>query len=331
MDSVDLKFLESFEKIEREYDELLMLLDSVEVMSDNKLFAFYLKRKKELDTLAVLFKKYRAIEKEIQTNTEIFQIENDDETKKYILSENEKLENEKINVFEKLKTQFAETKTSEIQTAKIEITPKNDDTEFVEQITNMVKEMFKSSKFEIVSNKTTSIVVESVSAYEKLSFLSGLVRTVKQGKENLFQIVVLKLDDETISIDEKDIVVEISKSGGAGGQHINKTESAVKLTHIPTGISAECQDERSQVKNKAKALENLKKKILQKCRENAQKNIEKQRQNQKNAVFGTTPVLVFDFDRNKVNDSRTKKSYELKEILQGKTEVLQSDLKVDGR
>ena len=328
MDSVDLKFFKEFEKIEHEYDELLMLLESVEVMSDNKLFAFYLKRKKSLDDIAVLFKKYRSIENEIKLNQEIFSLEKDDETKNYIVSENQKLEAEKQKVFEALKTQFSLSNSTEEQMVRIEITPKNEDKEFTVQIQNMICEMFKNSKIEVSSKKTTSITLSDVQAYDKLSFLSGLVKTIKQGKENLFQVVVLKIDNETIEIDEKDIVIEISKSSGAGGQHINKTESAVKLTHIPTGISAECQDERSQTKNKVRALENLKNKILQKYQENAQKNIEKQRQNQKNAVFGSTPVLIFDFDRNKVNDSRTKKTYDLKEILSGNTEILQSDLRV---
>lgn len=328
MDSVDLKFFKEFEKIEREYDELLMLLESVEVMSDNKLFAFYLKRKKSLDGIAVLFKKYRSIENEIKLNQEIFSLEKEDETKNYIVSENQKLEAEKQKVFEALKTQFSLSNSTEEQMARIEITPKNEDKEFTVQIQNMICEMFKNSKIEVSSKKTTSITLSGIQAYDKLSFLSGLVKTIKQGKENLFQVVVLKIDNETIEIDEKDIVIEISKSSGAGGQHINKTESAVKLTHIPTGISAECQDERSQTKNKVRALENLKNKILQKYQENAQKNIEKQRQNQKNAVFGSTPVLIFDFDRNKVNDSRTKKTYDLKEILSGNTEILQSDLRV---
>ena len=328
MDSVDLKFFKEFEKIEHEYDELLMLLESVEVMSDNKLFAFYLKRKKSLDGIAVLFKKYRSIENEIKLNQEIFALEKDDETKNYIVSENQKLEAEKQKVFEALKTQFSLSNSTEEQMARIEITPKNEDEEFTVQIQNMICEMFKNSKIEVLNKKTTSITLSAVQAYDKLSFLSGLVKTIKQGKENLFQVVVLKIDNETIEIDEKDIVIEISKSSGAGGQHINKTESAVKLTHIPTGISAECQDERSQTKNKVRALENLRNKILQKYQENAQKNIEKQRQNQKNAVFGSTPVLIFDFDRNKVNDSRTKKTYDLKEILSGNTEILQSDLRV---
>ena len=328
MDSVDLKFFKEFEKIEHEYDELLMLLESVEVMSDNKLFAFYLKRKKSLDDIAVLFKKYRSIENEIKLNQEIFSLEKDDKTKNYIVSENQKLEAEKQKVFETLKTQFSLSNSTEEQMARIEITPKNEDKEFTVQIQNMICEMFKNSKIEVSSKKTTSITLSDVQAYDKLSFLSGLVKTIKQGKENLFQVVVLKIDNKTIEIDEKDIVIEISKSSGAGGQHINKTESAVKLTHIPTGISAECQDERSQTKNKVRALENLKNKILQKYQENAQKNIEKQRQNQKNAVFGSTPVLIFDFDRNKINDSRTKKTYDLKEILSGNTEILQSDLRV---
>lgn len=329
MDTIDAKFFEKFEKINREYDEFLAMLESVEVMSDNKLFAHFLKQKKQIEPVALMFKKYQTIENEISMNNEIFELESDEQVRQHIIEENEKLKLEQQRVFEKLKIEILKGE-QEKQTVKIEITTKNLGEEFVADFVLMLKNIFanEESKIEVDEGKTTLVEIVANSAYDRTAFLSGLVKQIVQGKENLFQVVVLKSDKQEIEIDEKDIVVEISKSSGAGGQHINKTESAVKLTHIPTGITAECQDERSQTKNKIRAMENLKKKIMQKNEEIAQKNIKSQRLAQKNAIFSSTPVLIFDYDRNKVQDSRTKKSYALKDILGGDTKIIESDLRV---
>lgn len=329
MDIIDSKFYEKFEKINHDYDEILFLLESVEVMSDNKLFAHYLKQKKQIESLALLFKKYLSIENEIGVNNEIFELEKDEIVKNNIICENEKLKAEQVKVFENLKCEYLKTEQTN-QTARIEITPKNSDAEFVDEFVCMVKNIFAetNAQVEVVSGKTTLITAKGSGVFDKVSFLSGVLKQIKQGKENLFQVIVLNVKETHFEIDEKDVLVEISKSSGAGGQHINKTESAVKLTHIPTGITAECQDERSQTKNKIRAFENLKQKILQKMQENEQKNIKNQRDGQKNAIFSSTPVLVFDYDKNKVSDSRTKKSYSLKEVLSGNTKIIESDLRI---
>ncbi len=328
MDIIDLKFYEKFEKINQTYDEIIEFLESVEVMSDNKLFSYYLKQKKAIEPVAMLFKKYLSLQNEIELNLEIFELEKDQETRAHILDENQKLENEQVKVFENLKLEFLKSEGQD-QLAKIEITPKNSGNEFVGELVQMIKNIFGDlATIEVEESKTTIIKINGKGAFDRVSFLAGLSKRILRGEENLFQIVVLKTEENEIEIDEKDILVEISKSSGAGGQHINKTESAVKLTHIPTGITAECQDERSQTKNKIRAYEHLKQKILQKQQENVQKNIKNQRDAQKTAIFSTTPVLVFDFDKNKVSDSRTKKSYSLKDILAGNTKILESDLRV---
>ena len=330
MDSVDLKFYNQFEKASKKFDELTELLESVEVMSDNKLYVFYLKQKKEVEKIAVMFKNLKEVETEIALIEETLKAETNSLVVTEFQNEREKLIEQRTEIFENLKTESLTFGTGETEQVKLEITTKFEDDDFVQEILNLVKNIDETFEVNAQKSKTTVVEVSGVNAYEKLKFLSGQIKHIKFGKEQMILIVVLKTEKTEIEIDEKDIVIEISRSSGAGGQHINKTESAVKLTHVPTGISAECQDERSQTKNKERAFENLKKKILQKHQENIQKNIKNQRNSQRNAIFSNTPVLVFDYDKNKVSDLRTKKIYELKEILNGKVEVLQSDLRANG-
>ena len=130
-------------------------------------------------------------------------------------------------------------------------------------------------------------------------------------------------------IRDEDIVVQTSKSSGAGGQHINKTESAVKLIHTPTGISIMCQDERSQLKNKIRAMENLKEKIMQKNNEIQEKYIINQRKITKNAIFTDTPAFILDFDTKKLSVTKNKKQYDANDAISGKLENIINDLKVN--
>lgn len=91
----------------------------------------------------------------------------------------------------------------------------------------------------------------------------------------------------------------------------------MKIIHLPTGISAECQDERSQGKNKEKAMHALLEKITQKQQEKQQKNIKNQRNKLKNKIFSNTPEMVFDFDLNKVYVNKFKSEYKIKDVLAG--------------
>ena len=131
MDSVDLKLYEQLLKINHEYNEYLCLLESVEIMSDNKLFAHYLKKKKNIEPIALLFQKYQSIESEIKLNNEIFEMEKNEESKLNIKQENVRLEVELKNAFDKMKIEFLKS-TEKMQTAHVEITSKT------EWITNFI-------------------------------------------------------------------------------------------------------------------------------------------------------------------------------------------------
>lgn len=332
MDIVNQKYYDKFCELEAEYDEYFELLCSVEIMSDNKLFEHYRKAKVRLEKVVFAFKEYKNKREESLLSKELAETEADEHQKKSYLNSSAELEVQANELFENVKKIYFEQGTKEIQKTKIEISQKVGDNQFVCEIKNLILNFAEINAFDIeILNETDSqisLFVVGENSYEILKALNGTIRKIQNTNESSALIVVLLDGEKDIEICEEDIVIEISKSSGAGGQHINKTESAVKLIHLPTGITAECQDERSQGKNKEKAMTALKEKILQKSKENKEKYIKKQRNSLKTAIFSDTPVLVFDYDRNKVVDNRTKKNYALKEILAGKINNISSDLRV---
>lgn len=315
MINVSDKFSELFVEIEREFDDLSELVSSVEIMSDHKLYSHYLMKVKSIEDIAKKIKELKRIEIDHDILVELkCQGENisDDEIEE-CLKKKDLLENE-------IKEMIAEKKQRENEKISIEINSK-EDSEFCEIVVAMFEEYSKSKdyKFEKELNPDAGYVlnIQGDGVYDQFKMFSGKAKRVVRGEESYCLIVVLKNDFEEIEIDEKDLIIQTSKSSGAGGQHINKTESAVKITHVPTGIFAECQDERSQTKNKEKAMEWLKKKIAQKQEEKFKKSEKNQRNELKTKIFGLTPTLVFDYDLNKVILTKDKTEYKLKEILSG--------------
>lgn len=332
MDSVNQKYYDKFSGVENEYDEYFELLNSVEIMSDNKLFEHYRKKLEKIESVALLFKEYKQIVEEINLAIELANDETDDIQKQNYLTISQNLKTKADAVFEKAKADYSSKAKQKFEKAKVEISFKLGDNLIVQDLKNLVENFASANDLEIeVISETKSqisLFVAGDNAFENLKALNGKICKIKDGNESSALVVVLQNGETEIEINEEDIKIEISKSSGAGGQHINKTESAVKLIHIPTGITAECQDERSQGKNKAKAMTALKEKILQKTKENNEKYIKNQRNSLKTAIFSNTPVLIIDCDKNKVTDNRTKKTYKLKEILEGNIEIISRDLKV---
>ena len=332
MDSVNQKYYDLFVELEAEYDECLELLSSVEIMTDNKLFVYYQKKQKQFADVVLKFKEYKKLCEECELSKELAVVETSETEKAELSKTYEELLKKSEDAFEELKQVYFEHGKKEEQKAKIEISIKTGENEFVAELKTLFENFAEQNGFEIeiVSETETqiSMFVSGENSFEKLKAFQGAVKKIQNTSEALALVVVLLDGAKEIEIREEDILVEISKSSGAGGQHINKTESAVKLIHLPTGITAECQDERSQGKNKEKAMVALKEKILQKTKENNEKYIKNQRNSLKNAIFSDTPVLIFDYDRNKVTDNRTKKTYSLKEILSGNINLIASDLSV---
>ncbi len=328
MDIVNQKYLDIFAEVEEKYNQLSEFLMSVEVMADNKLYLYYLKQQKQIADIAMGFKEYKKNSAEIQTNNDLINIEKDESLVQSLRAENEELEKLNNELLNRLKSLCFEKGKVQSQKVKIEISSKTK-ADFVLGLINKYAEV-NGLKIEVLKQAADSILccVVGNNIYKDLFVLCGIVKIIENTQEHEARVVVLEEQIAPQEILEDEIEVSTLKSGGAGGQHINKTESAVRLVHIATGISVICQDERSQTKNKERAMQNLKEKILQYYAKNNEKYIKNQRNQIKNAIFSSTAALIFNFDTHMLTVTKLKKDYALQDILGGNLQVIANDLEI---
>ncbi len=180
--------------------------------------------------------------------------------------------------------------------------------------------------------KEIAFFVEGTGAYAKLKYESGVHRvqrvpeTESQGRiqTSTATVAVLpEIEDVEIDIPPQDIKMETCKSSGAGGQHINKTESAVRILHIPTGIVVECQEERSQLKNRDKAMKMLRAKLYAIEKEKRENALAAERRAQIGTGDRSEKIRTYNFPQRRVTDHRVGVTlYSLEDVLNGSLEAL---------
>lgn len=335
MEKLDLDFFEKLSSKKNEYDELENLLNSVEIMTDNKLFLHTQKKLKKLEPLIKKLNEFDEVQKELKDNNELLNLEKDLTVLNELNSANKDLLSRQQVLIKELKQEYLNLDGSLTELVSVELRLKSGEQECLLDVYNMFLKFAESIDAKIQVKEDTenakTFLLEGENIFKNLSIFSGNCKIIKLGKESIVGIVVLSENSEKFSLNLDDVIVETHKSGGAGGQHINKTESAIRLIHKPTGIVATCQDERSQTKNKERAFENLKSKLEKEFVKKQQKNIDFQRKNAKNALFSSTPVLCLNFDKNEVTYFKIKKSYNLKQIICGELDLISNDVVINDK
>ena len=209
-------------------------------------------------------------------------------------------------------------------------------------------EIVNANETELGGFKEVSFMIEGEGAYSRFKYESGVHRvqrvpeTETSGRIHTSTVTVAVLaeaDDVEIDINPADLQIDTVRSSGAGGQHINKTESAIRITHMPTGLVVECQDERSQHKNKEKAMKVLRSRLYEIEQERQNEAIASDRKSQVGTGDRSERIRTYNYPQGRVTDHRIGLTlYKLDQILNGdvdevidalithyRTEMLKSD------
>ena len=188
-------------------------------------------------------------------------------------------------------------------------------------------EILNVNETELGGYKEICFMIEGAGAYSRLKYESGVHRvqrvpeTESQGRIHTSTVTVAVLpeaEDVELDINEKDLKIDVFRSSGAGGQHINKTSSAIRITHLPTGMVVECQDERSQYKNKDKAMKVLRSRLLEQEQAAHDDKIASERRSQVGTGDRSERIRTYNFPEGRLSDHRIGLTlYKLESILNG--------------
>ena len=339
--------IEALDAIEEKYNELNKKLTDPSIISNIKKMTEISKEISDLEEVVNLYHKYKDTLKELKDTENLM---NDDELKEIAKEENKRLEEEKEKLEGLLEKALIPKDENDNKNALIEIRGAAGGDEaniFAGDLFNMYLKYAEEKGFstEIYSVDHSenggfpyvSFKVKGKGAYGFLKYESGSHRvqrvpvTETSGRVHTSTATVLVMpevkDAEDVKIEDKDIRIDIYRSSGKGGQGVNTTDSAVRITHLPTGIVATCQNERSQIQNKAEAMNILKIRLKNYYDEIEAEKEGKERLSKIGTGDRSEKIRTYNYPQNRVTDHRINFSYmNLDRVMEGDLEPIISAL-----
>jgi peptide chain release factor 1 len=339
------KVLEKLARLEERYEELNKKIADPAVIEDYNRWREYVKAHAEIEPVVAAYREYKSTVQGLEDTEALLREEKDPELRELAAEELAALKEKKEALTERLKVLLLPKDPNDEKNVIIEIRAGTGGEEaalFAGDLLRMYlkyaerlgwrAEMLSSNPTDLGGFKEVVVLIEGRGAYSRLKFESGVHRvqrvpeTEASGRIHTSAATVAVLpeaEEVDVDIDPKDLRIDVFCSTGPGGQSVNTTQSAVRITHLPTGIVVSCQDEKSQHKNRDKAMKVLRARLLDRAQREQQEAIAQERRSQVGTGDRSERIRTYNFPQNRVTDHRVGLTlYRLEEVLEGDLDEL---------
>jgi peptide chain release factor 1 len=336
---------ERLHQIEARYEELTRALASPEVISDSAKYQKTAKAHSELTDIVEKYREYKDLSRGIAESKVVLAEEKDPEMRAYAQEELDNLETRLAKVESDLKILLLPKDPNDEKDVVLEIragTGGDEATLFADEMFRMYSRYAEQQgwKVEVLSTSESSVgglkeviaIIEGKRVYSQMKYESGVHRvqrvpaTEQQGRVHTSAVTVAVLpeaEDVDIKIEPKDLRIDTFCSSGPGGQSVNTTYSAVRITHIPTNTVVSCQDEKSQIKNREKAMRVLRSRLYEVEMQKQQEALAKERKAMVGSGDRSEKIRTYNFPQNRVTDHRIGLTiHQLSEVMDGKLQPI---------
>jgi peptide chain release factor 1 len=336
---------ERLDQIEARYEELTQALASPEIIGDSSKYQKTAKAHSEITPVVEKYREFKDLKKGIAESRALLADEKDPDMRAYAQEELDQLEARVLGVEEELKVLLLPKDPNDEKNVILEIragTGGDEATLFAAEMFRMYDRFAETRrwKVEVLSTSDSPVgglkeviaLIEGDKVYSRLKYESGVHRvqrvpaTEQQGRVHTSAVTVAVLpeaEDVDIKIDPKDIRIDTFCSSGPGGQSVNTTYSAVRITHIPTNTVVSCQDEKSQIKNREKAMRVLRSRLYEVEMQKQQDALAKERKSMVGTGDRSEKIRTYNFPQNRVTDHRIGLTiHQLPEVMDGKLQPL---------